>query len=158
MTAPNHLQTGATSTQLTAAQVERIVAFFESLQPSSVAHMDDYYTTDAYFKDPFNEVRGLAAVQQIFSHMYVSLDRPHFVVTDRVVQGAQCFLVWDFKFHFKRFDTTVLHTVRGTSHLRIGPDGLISYHRDYWDAAEELYEKLPVVRVVMRWLKRRANT
>jgi steroid delta-isomerase len=30
-------------------------------------------------------------------------------------------------------------------------------HRDYWDAAEELYEKLPVLGSVMRWLKARAN-
>jgi steroid delta-isomerase len=32
-------------------------------------------------------------------------------------------------------------------------------HRDYWDAAEELYEKLPVLGALMRWLKqaRRAN-
>jgi steroid Delta-isomerase len=140
------------------AQAERVAQFFQTLQPSSISQMGNYYTADAYFKDPFNEVRGLAAVQQIFSHMYVALDNPHFVVTDRVVQGAQCFLVWDFKFRFKRFDTTTEQTVRGTSHLRFNSDGLISYHRDYWDAAEELYEKLPVVRVVMRWLKRRANS
>jgi steroid Delta-isomerase len=138
--------------------VGNVVQFFESLQPESVARMGQYYTADAYFKDPFNEVQGLAQVQRIFSHMYVALDNPHFVVTERVVQGAQCFLVWDFKFRFKRFDTTTEQTVRGTSHLRFAADGRISYHRDYWDAAEELYEKLPVVRVLMRWLKKRANS
>jgi hypothetical protein len=37
-------------------------------------------------------------------------------------------------------------------------DGKVVIHRDYWDAAEELYEKLPVVGGLMRWLKRRANT
>lgn len=140
------------------AQVSRVVDFFETLQPTSVAIMGDFYTPDAYFKDPFNEVRGLAEIQRIFSHMYVALDNPHFVVTERVVQGAQCFLVWDFKFRFKRFDTATEQVVRGTSHLRLAPDGRISYHRDYWDAAEELYEKLPVVRRLMHWLKRRANS
>jgi hypothetical protein len=34
----------------------------------------------------------------------------------------------------------------------------VAVHRDYWDAAEELYEKLPVVGGVMRWLKKRANS
>ncbi len=138
--------------------VSSLVQFFESLQPESVARMGQYYTADTYFKDPFNEVQGLAQVQRIFSHMYVALDNPYFVVTDRVVQGEQCFLVWDFKFRFKRFDTTTEQTVRGTSHLRFAADGRISYHRDYWDAAEELYEKLPLVRVLMRWLKKRANS
>jgi steroid Delta-isomerase len=138
--------------------VQRIVLFFETLQPSSVQGMARFYTADAYFKDPFNEVHGLAEIERIFSHMYVALDQPHFVVTDRVVQGAQCFLVWDFKFRFKRFDTTTLQTVRGTSHLRFAPDGRVRYHRDYWDAAEELYEKLPWVGGLMRWLKKRANS
>jgi steroid Delta-isomerase len=30
-------------------------------------------------------------------------------------------------------------------------------HRDYWDAAEELYEKLPILGGLMRWLKRQAS-
>ncbi|MGA0584669.1 MAG: nuclear transport factor 2 family protein, partial [Castellaniella sp.] len=32
--------------------------------------------------------------------------------------------------------------------------GLVSFHRDYWDAAEELYEKLPVLGRLMRWLRK----
>jgi hypothetical protein len=31
----------------------------------------------------------------------------------------------------------------------------VADHRDYWDAAEELYEKLPVLGALMRLLKRR---
>jgi steroid Delta-isomerase len=139
-------------------RVQRIVDFFENLQINSVERMDDLYAGDAYFKDPFNEVRGLADVQRIFSHMYVALHEPHFVVTNTVVQGDQCFIVWDFKFRFKRFDTVTLQTVRGCSHLKLASDGRIAFHRDYWDAAEELYEKLPVVGALMRWLKKRANT
>jgi steroid Delta-isomerase len=142
----------------TEQSVQRVVDFFHTLQPSAVQGMGALYSDTAYFKDPFNEVRGLQAVQGIFNHMYVALDNPHFIVTERVVQGAQCFLVWDFKFRFKRFDTTTQQVVRGTSHLRFAADGKICYHRDYWDAAEELYEKLPAVGAMMRWLKRRANS
>ncbi|MFM7330289.1 MAG: nuclear transport factor 2 family protein [Brachymonas sp.] len=139
-------------------RVQRIVEFFEALQPSSVQRMDEFYTSAAYFKDPFNEVRGLSEVQRIFSHMYVALHEPHFAVTQTVTQGDQCFIVWDFKFRFKRFDTLMPQAVRGCSHLQLAPDGRIAFHRDYWDAAEELYEKLPYVRVLMKWLKQRANS
>ena len=32
--------------------------------------------------------------------------------------------------------------------------GRVNYHRgDYWDAAEELYEKLPLIGSLMYWLK-----
>ena len=40
--------------------------------------------------------------------------------------------------------------------LAFAPDGRIAMHRDYWDAAEELYEKLPVLGGLMRWIRRRA--
>jgi steroid Delta-isomerase len=138
-------------------RIARIANFFETLTPQAVAQMGELYTADAYFKDPFNEVRGLPEIQHIFSHMYVALHQPHFVVTNTVTQDDQCFIVWDFKFRFKRFDTVTMQTVRGCSHLQLASDGCIAFHRDYWDAAEELYEKLPWVGALMRYLKRRAN-
>lgn len=139
------------------APAARIIAFFETLSPGKLSELSAVYTPDAAFKDPFNDVRGVAAIARIFSHMYTALDRPRFVVTGTVTQGNQCFLTWDFEFYFRRFDTTRLQTVRGASHLQLTDAGLIAQHRDYWDAAEELYEKLPVVGSLMRWLKKRAN-
>ena len=136
----------------------RIATFFEQLTPGGVQRLPEFYAADARFKDPFNDVRGLSEIARIFSHMYVALDQPHFVVTNRLVDGEQAFLVWEFRFRFKRFDTQTWQTVHGSTHLQFNAQGLITLHRDYWDAAEELYEKLPVLGALMRWLKQRANT
>lgn len=135
-----------------------LATFFESLSPQSVSQLHTLYDAQATFKDPFNEVQGLTEIERIFRHMYVALDQPHFVITGQLVDGAQAFLTWEFRFHFKRFDTTTLQTVRGASHVVFNEQGLVTLHRDYWDAAEELYEKLPVLGGVMRWLKKRANS
>lgn len=140
------------------ARTAAVAVYFENLSPASVALLPMFYASDARFKDPFNEVQGLAAVTQVFEHMYVALDAPHFVITHSLVDGDQAFLTWDFKFKFKRFDTQTLQTVRGGTHLQFNAQGLISLHRDYWDAAEELYEKLPLLGGAMRWLKARANS
>jgi hypothetical protein len=137
---------------------ENLATFFETLSPQSVAQLHTIYDAQARFKDPFNEVQGLPEIERIFQHMYVALDQPHFVVTGQVVDGPQAFLTWEFRFRFKRFDTITLQAVRGASHVVFNEQGLVTMHRDYWDAAEELYEKLPVVGGVMRWLKKRANT
>jgi hypothetical protein len=52
--------------------------------------------------------------------------------------------------------------IHGGSHLvfALNPQGewRVQSHRDYWDAAEELYEKLPWVGGLMRWLKNRVNS
>jgi SnoaL-like domain len=136
----------------------RLAEYFEKLTPDSVAQLPDLYDGQARFKDPFNEVKGLPEIERIFRHMYVALDGPHFVITGQLVDGPQAFLTWEFRFRFKRFDTQTLQVVRGGSHIVFNDQGLVSLHRDYWDAAEELYEKLPVVGGLMRWLKKRANT
>ncbi len=138
--------------------IEHLCVWFESLSPQTLARLGEFYTVDARFKDPFNEVWGVQSITRIFEHMFDSLHEPRFIVTQRVVEGAQCFLVWEFRFRFKRFDTTTEQVVRGGSHLQLAADGRINDHRDYWDAAEELYEKLPVVGGLMRWLKKRAGT
>jgi len=136
-------------------QVARLVAWFEGLRPEDLLELGQYYAEEACFKDPFSDVHGLAAVQAVYAHMFEALDEPRFVVREVVQQGDHCFLTWDFLFRFKRGDRTV-QTVHGASHLHFGPDGRITRHRDYWDAAEELYEKLPVIGTLMRWLKKRA--
>ena len=138
------------------ARTDAVVHFFEHLQRSELSRLGQIYAPQAHFRDPFNEVQGLAQIEAIFQHMYRSLEQPHFIVTERVLQGRQCFLVWDFRFRFQRFSPEQWQTVQGSSHLRFDDQGLIEYHRDYWDAAQELYEKLPAVGAVMRWLRRRA--
>ena len=137
---------------------QNLATFFETLTPQSVSQLPRLYDAQATFKDPFNEVQGLPEIERIFRHMYVAPDQPHFVITAQLVDGLQAFLTWEFRFRFKRFDTTTWQTVRGGSHVVFNEQGLATLHRDYWDAAEELYEKLPVVGGVMRWLKKRANT
>ncbi len=146
------------TTPSTEEAVTRVIAFFETLAPSDVVALGRLYAVDSRFKDPFNEVQGLPAIRHIFEHMFVTLEQPRFVVTGRVVQGQQCFLTWEFLFAFRNFHKGVTQTVRGASHLVFDDQGLVTLHRDYWDAAEELYEKLPVVGGLMRWLKRRANS
>ena len=136
----------------------RIIDFFETLQPESVAQISAHYAHDAYFKDPFNEVHGTAAIGQIFAHMFTALVQPRFIVTSSISQGSDIFLSWNFEFYLLRFKPGVLQTIRGASHLKLDPHGQIYFHRDYWDAAEELYEKLPWLGAVMRWLKRRVNS
>ena len=135
------------------AAVDRVVALFEHLTPADVERLGEFYTADAFFKDPFNEVHGLAQVQRIFRHMFEALEAPRFVVTSRIAGAGECFLAWDFHFGLRGRALTI----RGASHLRFAADGRVAWHRDYWDAAEELYEKLPVLGTLMRWLKKRAG-
>ncbi len=141
-----------------ASALSLLVAYFEALSPASVADLGKFYHHQTRFKDPFNDVTGLLAVQRIFEHMFVALESPRFVVTQQIAQGQQAFLTWEFRFRFRTFNQAQEQVILGASHLEFSDEGLVTLHRDYWDAAEELYEKLPWVGTLMRWLKKRANS
>ncbi len=134
--------------------LDDIVRFFETLDNASVGTIVQFYSGDAWFKDPFNEVRGIVAIRRVFEHMFETLDRPRFRITESVADPGGAMLLWEF--HFGLPDKE--RCIRGASHLRFDAQGRIAWHRDYWDAAEELYAKLPVLGWVMRRLQRALRT
>jgi steroid Delta-isomerase len=134
-------------------RIEDIVRYFETITPDSLADMGRVYTEDAYFKDPFNEVKRLEDIRAIFERMFEGLVEPRFEVVNRIVDGDQVMLEWNFTFRVRRWKPETVQLIHGVSHLRLAPDGRIAYHRDYWDVADELYSKLPLIGGLMRFLR-----
>ena len=134
--------------------LDALIDFYHGLSPQGVSRFPEFYSADAYFKDPFNEVRGVAAVQRIFTHMFDQVGEPRFVVTGRVVDDGGAMLIWEFNFRVRLFGRGQTQVMRGVSHLKFAADGKVAYHRDYWDTGEELYMKLPALGTLMRGLRR----
>ncbi len=134
--------------------LDALIRFYHDLTSESVARFPDFYADDAWFKDPFNEVRGVAAIQRIFTDMFRQVAEPRFVVTEKVVDAGGAMLVWEFYFRMRLWGRGEAQVMRGVSHLKFDASGKVIYHRDYWDTAEELYMKLPVLGTLMRGLKR----
>jgi steroid Delta-isomerase len=135
--------------------LQTLVGFYESISAQTLPQLRALYTPDAYFKDPFNEVRDIEAIEKIFAHMFVSLIEPRFVVHTKIAHDGEAFLAWEFTFRIRRFKPGIEQCIRGASHLKFDATGRVGFHRDYWDAAEELYEKLPIAGALIRFLKKR---
>jgi steroid delta-isomerase len=136
---------------------QALIDWFEHLSPETLDRIPQFYAADAEFKDPFNEVRGTDAVAHIFRHMFAQVDAPRFVVGSRFAGDDGVMLLWDFHFRTRGPLAAKAMTARGATHLRFDAEGKIVLHRDYWDAAEELYAKLPLIGCVMRGLQRMAR-
>ena len=67
----------------------RLARFYETLTPAALDGLGQLYAPDARFKDPFNEVVGIAAIRRIFAHMFATTEAPRFEVTDCIEQGGQ---------------------------------------------------------------------
>ena len=63
--------------------------------------------------------------------------------------------VWEFGFRAQFGLWEEAHLIRGASRLRFDAAGRIDYHRDYRDAAAELYGKLRLLGGLPRALARK---
>lgn len=134
--------------------LESLIRFYHELTPDTVSRFGEFYTPDAWFKDPFNEVRGLPAIERIFRHMFEQVGEPRFVVTETVADANGAMLVWEFSYRLRLLGRGETQIMRGVSHLKFAPDGKVAYHRDYWDTGEELYMKMPIMGGLWRGLRR----
>lgn len=137
-----------------ASHIDKLIAFYETISPASVARIADVYAADAYFKDPFNEFNGVHKIEAVFLHMFRQLDNPRFVVRGWSGTDDEGFVIWDMHFRSRFLRGDGDQTIHGVSHIRFGESGKVSYHRDYWDTGEELYAKLPVIGWLIRRLRR----
>ena len=136
-------------------RLDHLIGYFETITEATVPQLRVFYAADAYFKDPFSEVHKVEQIEHIFARMFGPLSKPRFIFHSRIEQGDEAFLTWDFRFRIKKYKPDVEQVIRGGSHLCFDPQNKVCYHRDYWDAAEELYEKLPLIGGLMRFVKRR---
>lgn len=133
------------------SRIAPLLAWYTQLTPANLDQLAEFYTADAQFKDPFNDVSGHAAIRQIFAHMFTTTSNPRFSIDIVLEQGEQAFVTW-------RFDCGIqgkAYTMRGASHFLLDEQGRVRVHRDYWDPAEELWQKLPVLGPLVRWLRRK---
>ena len=138
---------------MTDPRTARLAQFYASITPASLTQIPDIYAADARFKDPFNDVHGHRDITRVFAHMFDTVKNPRFVVHHTMTQGTHAWLTWDFL--IDRPEGTL--TVHGATQLTFAPDGRVSLHRDYWDTAEELYAKLPLIGTLVRWLTRKLS-
>ncbi|GAA5168391.1 nuclear transport factor 2 family protein [Viridibacterium curvum] len=135
----------------TQARLDALVRWYETLTPDSVAQVATHYAADAHFIDPFNDVRGVAAIGAIFEHMFRQVELPRFVVERAFVLDNEAMLRWRFEF----VSQGQAKVVPGATALLFDAEGKVCSHRDYWDPAREIYAGLPLVGPLIRWLTRR---
>ncbi len=128
--------------------------FHETLTPESLGELDRLCAPDVRFTDPFNDLTGIAALRGIYEHMYAVLDEPAFVIEDIAVSGSTAYFKWIFTARTKGRGGMAIR-LAGMTEARFDEQGRVSAHIDHWDAASQLYARLPVVGGFFRWLGRR---
>jgi len=134
--------------------IDALARFYESITPHNLSAIKAFYAEGARFKDPFNDVVGVAHIQRIFEHMFRQLEAPRFEVTGRFEEAGTGVLLWTMHWGHEGADGLI----EGASRVVFDDNGKVLDHRDYWDPAESLYENVPVLGAVMRRIKHKLAT
>jgi steroid delta-isomerase len=137
-----------------AARAAEYGRFHETLTPESLGDLDRLCAPDVRFTDPFNDLTGIAALRGIYEHMYAVLDGPAFVIDDIAVSGKTAYFKWTFTARTKGRSGMAVRLV-GMTEAHFDMAGRVVAHLDHWDAASQLYSRLPVIGGLFRWLGRR---
>ena len=125
--------------------------YLETLSPETLRELSEYVLSDVRFKDPLNDVRGVDSMSRVFRHMFENVQDIRFEVRHLASDDTICLMSWRFKGSLSGkpwcFD--------GTSVVHFTEDGRVSEHIDHWDAAQDLYERLPFIGRLLAFLRRR---
>ena len=137
-----------------ASIMQRFKDYFRVLHESDLSQLRQIYSDGIVFKDPVHEIRGLVELEDYFTTMCADLSDCRFEYLDELHNDSSAYVKWMMHFKHPRLGNRLI-SVRGVSHLRIGDGGKIDYHEDFYDMGAMLYEQLPVLGNVTRWLRLR---
>ena len=134
--------------------IETYAVFLEGMTADNLSKLPNHVTSDVHFVDPFNDVTGVDHMMRVFSDMFAEVGPVRFSVSEARGNASTGMLAWQFEGELRGKPWAF----EGTTLLRFSSDGRISEHIDYWDAASNFYEKLPVIGWLLGVLRRQLAT
>lgn len=133
--------------------VERFTDTYNRLTAQSLGLLNELYSADVQFQDPFRRIAGLPALTDYFTELYRHVESCSFTFEDSVLQDHAASLTWTMSLKHPRLNGGDLVTVPGSTFIRFHDK--VCYHRDYFDGGAMLYEHLPIIGFVIRAIKER---
>lgn len=133
-------------------QIKRFKDFYRNLHQADLSRITEIYDDAVVFRDPVHTVKGAADVHAYMTDLCENLNVCRFEYLDQVVEEGAAFIKWDMHFSHKRLGDEVI-SVRGISHIQFRDK--IFYHEDTYDMGAMLYDNLPLLGSVTKWLKGR---
>jgi len=139
-----------------ASNLTRTVAFFDKLDRNHMELVDQFYDRNVVFEDPVHKLQGSAAVRSYYEGLYRNAETIRFEYSRQLEDGNTVVLAWRMFLRTPAIDSGREITVDGTSVISFdGPDGKAIAHRDYFDMGEFVYERIPVLGSIIRYIKGR---
>jgi len=139
-------------------QEEEAISRFEKF----LGHLDEktaredttkVYAPDAFLNDTLKTIHGAPAIRDYFIKTAQGLDSMTVNFDDVAVLGHNYYFRWTM-------DTRMKHLAKGRNVRTIGvtlvrfdAEGRVLIHQDFWDSAQGVWDHVPVLGSVIRWIQ-----
>lgn len=136
------------------ATLNKLVAFYQSLDTVDLSRLSEIYHPDICLTDPVAEHHSLRVVEVYFTSLLKNLHYCRFEVDECHLFNGTALLIWQMIYAHPALQRGRQQKLAGSSHLLFRDDRII-FQRDYYDMGAMLYEKIPMLGAVVRQLKKR---
>ena len=137
------------------AWLKKFIDIYDRLSTDNLELLSDLYHDDIEFRDPLHKIKGIEALNDYFNGLYQNLNHCQFSIHNVVFDEKQAAVYWAMNYQHPKLNGGEEILVEGSSFLK-GHEDKVYYHRDYLDLGSMLYEHVPFLGAMVRWLKRKA--
>lgn len=138
------------------AAVEKFRAFFGDLREELIKKdIRAVYAPEVRFNDTLKSIKGVDPLEHYLIETARSVESCKVEIDEVLTSPSGVYVRWRMGIRFKKFRKGTTQESIGMTHLRFDKEGRVVYHQDYWDSGANLFEKIPVLGLGIRAVKRR---
>lgn len=137
---------------------ERIEKAFNTLRADNLHILDNFYHPELTFTDPVGSLTGLKAMKDYYRTMYENVQDIKFHFHHMVEEDNNIMVTWTMDLRADGLNGGEMVKVAGVSHVVFDErTNLVISHRDYFDMGEFVYETVPILGSIIRYIKKKLS-
>jgi hypothetical protein len=128
---------------------------YQAASPASLEHLDRIYTQDIEFRDPLHTILGILALKGYMKNLYTRSSGIDFEYTDEQSGDNWATISWFMTFSHPALAGGRPVKVRGITQIRF--TDRIYYHEDFYDLGAMIYQHVPILGRIIRFINRRVG-
>ena len=135
--------------------IQEFKAFYQQANSSNLERMDRIYTQDIEFRDPLHTILGILALKSYMKNLYANSNCVEFEYTDEQRSENSATIAWYMKFSHSGLAGGKMIKLRGITQIRF--TDRIYYQEDFYDLGAMLYQHIPVLGAIVRFVNKRVR-
>lgn len=153
-TDPSHFSVPAPGSEAEAAMLDGVKNLFTNYTAENLrAHFSEVYAEKVYFRDAFKRFDSAETIQHYLIEGLAVLEAAEFEFRRVARAGDEFYLDWVMRLDFKKTPSGTWEESIGMTHLRFNSAGKVIFHQDYWDPTDIVYQRIPVAKQLIRFVK-----